>query len=239
MSVTNAIRTVCQRITRRIKVVEYTRASGEVVLTVEQVDYAKGTLWEGAWVELFGANIERRYQVKKLVELYANTRRWEVTLDISPDEEFEDGVTDMALLLDYQFGHAKEIQQTLAEQARDKAWKNKIFPKLILFLDIEEGWESKISVSLNLAIVTSTNKAFKALDREIESFDKVLHPLYYFFKYELELVPGIEVEMPLRHRKTDRYFWGNQPSDEQNVFAALLDAVEVNDLEMKIDKECF
>lgn len=239
MSVTAAIRKVVQRITRRLKVVEYTESDGDVVLTVEQVDHADGVLWEGAWVELFGSNENKRYQVKTLRRLYTNSRRWAVTLDLLKGETIGKGVKSMALLLDYQFGHYKEIQQTLVEQSRDTEWKAKMYPKLILFLDITETHGAVITASINLAIVTTTNKAFKALDREIESFDKVLHPLYKLFMEQIELAPGIRFEYPIEHDKTDRYFWGSEPTPDQNVFAALLDAIEINSLSIMIDdKKC-
>ena len=237
MSVTNAIRKVVQRITRRLKVVEYTESGGDVKLTVEQVDHAKGVLWEGAWVELFGANENRRYQVKTLTRLYTSSRRWVVTLDLLAGETIDKGVKQMALLLDYQFGHYKEIQQTLTEQSRSTEWKAKMYPKLILFLDITENHTQVVTATINLAIVTTTNKAFKALDREIESFDKVLHPLYRLFMEELTLAPGIRFEYPIEHDKTDRYFWGSEPTPDQNVFAALLDAIEINSLSLMIDEK--
>jgi hypothetical protein len=237
MSVISAIRTVCQRITRRLKVIEYTESDGDVLLTVEQVHHADGVLWEGAWVELFGSNENKRYQVKTLKQLFTNARRWVVTLDLLKGETIGTGVTAMALLLDYQFGHYKEVQQTLVEQSRDTAWKAKMYPKLILFLDITETRGAVVTASINLAIVTTTNKAFKALDREIESFDKVLHPMYKLFMRELEYAPGINFEYPIQHDKTDRYFWGSEPTPDQNVFAALLDAIEINALAIILDNK--
>ena len=235
MSVIKAIRTVCQRITRRIKVVEYVDAAGNTVLSVHSDYWAKGILWEGAWVELFGANEKKRYQVTKLEPRTGDNLWYIVTLDNT--EPLDIGVKQMALLLDFQFGHAQEIQQTLVEQSRDVEWKSKLYPKLVLFLDIEETHAERVSVSLNLAIITTTNKAFKALDREVESFEKVLHPLYRLFMYELDLAPHIDVEYPITHNKTDRYFYGSQPTPDQNVFAALLDAVEITSLSLLIDKE--
>lgn len=231
MSVISAIRTVCQRITRKLPVTEVTQGT-DVVLTVDIALPGKGVLWEGAWVELFGANENRRYQVTKLEELPADNTKHVVTLDA---EELDVGVEYMALLLDYQFGHYKEIQQTLVEQSRDTEWKAKMYPKLILFLDIPEAYGNVITVSINLAIVTSTNKAFKALDREIESFEKVLQPLYKLFLQELELAPKVNFQYPIEHEKTDRYFWGSDPTPDQNVFAALLDAIEINSLAVIID----
>ena len=116
MSAIKAIRTVCQRITRRLKVYEYTTSSGDVVLTVKTQRYHDGVLWEGAWVELFGANEKRRYQVIKLTPFDKQPDLIEVTLNIT---DLDSGVKQLALLLDYQFGHKEEIQQTLVEQSRD------------------------------------------------------------------------------------------------------------------------
>ena len=242
MTAIKAIRKVCQRITRRIPVIEYTKADGEVILTVSQVDHAQGVLWEGAWVELFGANEKRRYQVIKLTQFDSNPRRWEVTLDLTPTEspgyadKLETGVKQMALLLDFQFGHFVELQQTLVEQSRDTDFKKKMYPKLILFLDIEEDHQSKVTVELNLAFITNTNKAWKALDRELRSFEMVLEPMYRLFMRELEYAPFIEMEFPPSHKKTDRYFWGSDPG-QQNNLAAVLDAIEVNTLTLMIDEK--
>ena len=233
MSVINAIRTVCQRITRRLKVYEYTTSSGDVVLTVKTQRYHDGVLWEGAWVELFGANEKRRYQVIKLTPFDKQPDLIEVTLNIT---DLDSGVKQLALLLDYQFGHKEEIQQTLVEQSRDVDWKSKLWPKLILFLDITESRAAIINAPINIAICTNTNKAFKALDREVESFEKVLHPLYELFLKELELAPGITINYPVQHDYTDRYFWGSDPTPDKNVFAALLDAIEINNLNIIIDK---
>jgi hypothetical protein len=204
-----------------------------VVLTVRVGD-GDGVLWVGAWVELFGANTNRRYQVVKLQPYRSDRTRWQVTLDAT---DLKKGVTAMALLMDFQFGHYQEIQQTLVEQSRSTEWKAKMYPKLILFLDITENHGSRTAVTVNMAIVTTTHKAYKALDREVESFEKVLHPLYRFLMEEITLAPHIMVELPIEHDKTDRYFWGTEPTPDQNVFAAMLDAVEINNLELIIEEQ--
>lgn len=234
MTLIRAIRRVCQHITRRLKVYEY-HDGASTLLTVEVHYLGKGILWEGAWVELFGANENKRYQVRSLQAMPSDSSRVIVYLHLKSDEVLLTGVKQMALLLDFQFGHYKEIQQTLTEQSRDIEWKAKLYPKLLLFLDIEETVGALTEASINLAICTTTNKAWKALDREVESFEKVLHPLYRLFLKELELAPFISVSYPIEHRKTDRYFWGSQPTPEQNIFSAALDAVEINNLILTID----
>jgi len=222
MNAIDAIQEVVDHITKPFAVVQ----SGVTFTTTEF-----NRVWVGAWVELIGANENKRYQVVHVSKPIGKTL---IELDAA---SLDGGVDSMALLLDFQFGHYKEIQQTLAEQVKDTEWKSRLYPKLLLFLDIEEDWSEVVETSLNLAIVTNTKKEWKAADRKVKSFEVTLHPLFTLVMNELDLAHGITIEPPPTFRKWDRYFWGSQLTPDKNVFAAMLDAVEILDLQVIIDKD--
>ena len=143
--------------------------------------------------------------------------------------------------INYQFGHPKEVQQTLMEQTQDIVTRNQRYPLLTLFLDFTEGiaqsdkdYISEAEVSI--VIVNETDRNYKAAERLEHSFKAVLWPLYKVFILKCEMSPLFDVDAKFRipHNKRDHYFYSADDAKDQNVFAAYLDAVEITNMDLKL-----
>ena len=143
--------------------------------------------------------------------------------------------------LKYEYGHPKEIQQTLMEKTKSLATKDDKYPLLILFLDFEEERGQSVKkyvteASVNMVLITATDRNYKAAERLENIFKPILWPLYEEFVYRCQMSPMFDTneQFKIPHDKKDQYFYSADLAKEQNVFAAYLDAVEINNFEIKL-----
>jgi hypothetical protein len=133
-----------------------------------------------------------------------------------------------------------EIINILSQKSANVNLKFEKYPLIALFQDFkEEVTLSGRDVSLNLAIITDTRPEWMASERQIETFDKVLYPLWdLFFKY-LKRSPYID-QLEFVYDKTDRMYWGKQAADgtESNLFNDTIDAIEIENLKLHIVEKC-
>ena len=146
--------------------------------------------------------------------------------------------------IQFQFGHPKEIQQTLIEWSRDPSRKEVKTPLLILFLDFEEDKYGEDKTYITVADVTiiianETNRNYKAQERLENVFKPVLWPLYEAFieECELSVLFDVDAKFHIPHKKTDHYFYAADEAKDQNVFAAYWDAIEITNLELKLQEQ--
>lgn len=140
----------------------------------------------------------------------------------------------------YLFGTASEINTMLLEKNNDSTRKYRKYPLVMLNIPSpDELRAGLVNDSLNIAIVTETEKGIKTEDRMEQNFKKVLFPLYDLFvkavqnvgifvwEGERDSLPGQRIVVP---------YWGTKvdPStpNPANKFSDPLDAIELVDLKL-------
>ena len=149
-------------------------------------------------------------------------------------------VNQDGLQLNYLYGSAKEIQQMLVEASKEPAIREHKYPLLILFtpvdIDVDSGLGIDYQTVLNLVIVTDTEKTYHTHERIENVYKPVLWPLYESLMNHIRLSGLFDIDSSGRipHTETDRFFYSPLPAHDQNVFSAVLDAVEITDLELSV-----
>ena len=142
--------------------------------------------------------------------------------------------------LTFHYGHHKEVHKRLVDLWNDSTTKNDVFPFIVLFLDYEESVGDSglyaYETSVNMAIVQESISEYTAEERQINVFQASLYPIYELFMAELKKSKhfGTDGYNNIPHTKIDRYFYSTDGAAEQNVFAAVADAIELRGLELKV-----
>lgn len=149
---------------------------------------------------------------------------------------------DLTDELFYTFGSFKELQKLLIDKSKEQEDR---YPLLFLLLDLEEEMESEgknVSASSQTYILlNSTNKAWTSTQRMENQYKTVLYPLYESFintiKSSIYFLDSLDEYNNLPHIRKDRFYYSSTDAKEQNVLSAYLDAIEINNLELKLSQE--
>jgi hypothetical protein len=151
-------------------------------------------------------------------------------------------------IINYQYGHPRELIQTLAQNDSGGPTTNQLkYPLVYLYMDFREQRGRLPGVyadtTLNFAIMHQTEGDYKAADRYVNVFKPVLYPIYYSLMKQLTKSPmtmaGNEDMLP--HDKWDRVFWGTSSSvaksagTDKSVLNDFVDGIEILNLALKID----
>jgi len=147
---------------------------------------------------------------------------------------------NLPLMPYYIYGHRLEIANRLKEKDQDKVFKYQKYPLIALRMDIQEVvTKGIIDVTLNLAILSFTERKYNAEERYENVFKPILYPLYNRFMDEL-FKSGLffwqnDSKTP-DHTKIDRPYWGTEGNEGnvKHIFNDPLDAIEI--LNLKISK---
>lgn len=144
----------------------------------------------------------------------------------------------------YMFGHRKEIANRLQEQGKGKVEKKQRYPLIALRLDTPEKiFGDVVEHTLNLAIISETQRNLNAEERLEQVFIPILYPLYERFFEELRnsgLFMWPNNQDKPEHIKIDRFYYGTPQGagNVENIFADPLDAIEIIDLKLRQTKNC-
>jgi hypothetical protein len=141
----------------------------------------------------------------------------------------------------FEYGHALEIANMIMEKDESHVYKYQKYPLVALYLDIPETRFSKddipnVECSLYLILVQETKQEYTASERQTNVFKPVLYPLYNKLMTVLEanrklFLMGIDENFT--HKKTDKYLH-NSDGTNQNTLNAFVDAIEIENLKLKI-----
>jgi hypothetical protein len=140
----------------------------------------------------------------------------------------------------YEYGHLTEIINTLSEKTKSAAFKFQKYPAIFLLQDFTEKEENDlVTVDVTMLIVTQTKAEFKAKDRYVETFEKVLYPIYDQLKDAFEKSPHF-LQYTFDMDATDRLYWGKNSvtGNTGNLGNDFIDAIEINNLKLTIQKQC-
>ena len=161
-------------------------------------------------------------------------------------EAIQSTVTQMNYVLDtevyYDYGSFKELQKKLVDKSKEQITR---YPLIFLMLDIDEAMEQEgktLSASTQrLYIFNSTNREWSSQQRTEQNYKPVLYPLYELFistiKESVYFTDSLDEFNNLPHRRKDKYFYSVSDAKDQNVLAAYLDAIEITDMEIKLNQE--
>lgn len=149
--------------------------------------------------------------------------------------------------IDYQFGHAIELIQTLSQMDRSPQMKRIKYPLIYLVQDFTEfrGKTAGIyaTTKLDIIIAHQTDPNYKMPNRMDYVFRPVLYPIYYALLDGLA-THGLVNESTqdlMQHGKTDRSYWGKVSvgGNESNKINDYVDAMEISNLGLTIlYKDC-
>jgi len=147
--------------------------------------------------------------------------------------------------IDYQFGHKRELIQTLAQMDADSTLRLYKYPLVYIVLDFREARGKKpgvfASTRLNVIIAHHTDATYKITDRIEKVFKPVIDPIYYSFIRQLAKAPQTLQGNPdmIEHDRWLRSYWGTQAVGGNSAIALndYVDAVEITNLDLEFNYE--
>jgi hypothetical protein len=137
--------------------------------------------------------------------------------------------------------HLWHYPGTYAEIARciiDQTNSRYKFPAILNFLPVREitrrvGGDTIVSVSVNLAIVASTLSDWLTEQREPQTFDLVLRPIYDEFLRQIGMTRYFETGYgDIPHTKYEVFTTGGNQGALVKTWGEHVDAIEIHDLEL-------
>lgn len=196
--------------------------------------------------------ITKPVYIVDIVGQLAQATQTEVLATIQANETAALGRTSIQNI-NYQYGHFRELMQTLAQWDTDPNLRMQKYPLIYLVQDFKESRGKAAGVyadvSLNIIICHQTEADYKAMDRMAKVFKTVLYPIYYSLlkqisKHSLTFAASPDL---IPHDKTDRLYWGaNSISSDKTggtdrtMLNDFVDAIDIQNLQVKIDYQpCF
>jgi hypothetical protein len=152
--------------------------------------------------------------------------------------------TTLIQTINFQYGHKRELIETMMQWDRDPELKFQKYPLVYLVQDFKEsrGKDAGIyaELSANIIIAHQTDQTYKITDRYANVFKPVLYPIYYSLLNQLSIYPQVNegVQELLVHDKWDRSYWGRAAaggSTDRTTLNDFVDAIEIDNLVLKIN----
>ncbi|MDR1347354.1 MAG: hypothetical protein LBJ63_02840 [Prevotellaceae bacterium] len=148
----------------------------------------------------------------------------------------------------YQYGHLNDINNILKSYSNTAEYRAQKYPAVFLLQDFVETCVQSMTVekqvNLQLLIVASSNRDYRAAERYEKVFKPVLYPVYDCLIGTIKrdkrlMLPYGDIE----HTKIDRLLISGfqirtQTGQTGNLFADFLDAIEINNMKLIIKKMC-
>jgi hypothetical protein len=147
----------------------------------------------------------------------------------------------------YQYGHIEEIKNVLNAMSQTAAQRTRKYPAILLLQDFVErkSYQMHIEteVNLQLLIVMGSDTNYPASARYDKVFKPVLYPVYDSLMKSLYRDSRLATEYGgIPHNKIDRPnisgFQIRIQGKTEQLFYDCLDAIEINNLNLKIKKNC-
>ena len=172
----------------------------------------------------------------------------EVVQSLAPDilpiikaNEVAAGIPSLIDTIDYQYGHAVELIQTLAQLDKTDQYRRLKYPLIWVVMDfpVKRGNYNWYGIAtLNIVIAHQTEATDKMMDRMTKVFKPVLYPLYYalmdgFAAHDLINENTADI---IQHTQWDRGYMGNitNNGNTANKLNDYVDAIEITNLNLTI-----
>lgn len=149
----------------------------------------------------------------------------------------------MRVFIKYKYDNYKAIQKQLIEEGKSATLKKNKYPLLALILPYEEDREKEPGIILEsnarIILVVDRVKTWTTAESEEYSFNQNLRPLYELFMSKLKLSGLFQVDenILIQHKKEDYHFWSADDAQTQNKLAAIVDAIELSNLKLILNKQ--
>lgn len=140
----------------------------------------------------------------------------------------------------YLFGHPLDIVNILKKRNDSGTFQYQKYPLICLFQDFEEeSTDYGVNARLQMLIVNSTKPEYVADDRYINNFEPILYPILEQFERALKVSKDVEF-IDNNYSKTDKLYLGKNGiyGSDGNIFNDFLDAIEINNLNLKFKNNC-
>lgn len=136
----------------------------------------------------------------------------------------------------YEYGTPKEVSNTLSKKNNDIFTYQK-YPLIWLVIDITANKDIVgYTAPLTIIICNWTQSEYKAAERTEKNFKPILYPLLDDFENALVDSKRTQLLSP-EYRQVDHYYWGKDGiyGHEGNIFKDKIDAIEINNLEVRFN----
>lgn len=148
--------------------------------------------------------------------------------------------------VNFQKGHRLEVVNTIKEMDKDPNLRKLKFPMFALFTDITvqyNRYPDYDGVTLSMVIAHRTEKDYNTAEREVYVFQPFLRPLFNYFAAELyssSIFAITDEDKDIKLAGTERFYWGKTGlyGNVGGIFQEYVDAIELNNLDLKIHKIC-
>lgn len=148
--------------------------------------------------------------------------------------------------VNYFCGHRLEVVNEIKERDKDPDLRKAKFPLIALFTDIsiQHGKYGEYDGALlQMVIAHRTEREYTTDERILNSFDPYLRPIFNRFMNELYtsgVFAVVDEETDLKCNAIERFFWGRNGlyGNVGSVFNEYVDAIELNNLDIKLHKNC-
>lgn len=143
-------------------------------------------------------------------------------------------------VLNYQYGHVEELNETLKQYEKDPARYNLKFPLIWLAepYEISIGEDGIYGIAdPDIFIFNGTEKTWKAADRMTNNYTPILLPIYRELKKQIVIstVFNHTTVESIRHRVRKGYYWDEQ----QKIFNDAVDCLKISGTALRIhNKYC-
>lgn len=140
--------------------------------------------------------------------------------------------------LNYQYGYIEELNETLQQYEKDPSKFDKKFPLVWLAepYTINRGEPGVYATTdpLEIFIINSTEKTWKAKERMTNNYKPILLPIYRELLKQLFLSLAFTCQSPehIPHRITKGYYWGEA---QKAVINDAVDCLKLSGLKLRID----
>lgn len=195
----------------------------------------------GQYVEFYELDTGVRYKISTLVESAGNN--FTATFQGNITNIVNESKVKMRPFVKYKYDNYKNIQKQLIEEGKSSTLKKNKYPLLALILPYEEerGKEFGVIMETNATVVLiiDSQKNWTTADRELYSFTQNLRPLYDLFICKLKHSGLFQTDefLLIPHKKTDHYFWSADKAETQNKLAAIVDAIELSNFKLILNKQ--
>jgi hypothetical protein len=150
----------------------------------------------------------------------------------------------------YQYGNVIELDETLKSYSNStKEFREQKYPAIFLLTDFREKRNERpdyeTEAFLQLLIVEGSEKDYRTADRYEKVFNTILHPIYETFIKQLKSDSRIVKQKfdMLPHEFINRslisgFQLRTQSGATRNLFSDYIDAIEINNLNLIILKNC-
>lgn len=146
--------------------------------------------------------------------------------------------------INYQFGFYKEVVATLTQMTQ--AANGSKYPLVWLVLPVKEKHGTEIGINetdpIRIIIAHWSNPTDKAATRLAGNFKRLLIPIYVELLHQIDVSRRFLSKSAdlIPHTKTNYPYWGgDNPTEASNPFNDVVDIVDIQGLELKINlKNC-